>query len=145
MFIDSQHLFSDGQALTATAASTNIIDIGIARNLFDGEPLCVVLVPTVSADITTGDETYAVALQSCASSGFGSSVTTHVSATIAAALLAASSKYVLPIPIGGQFLQYVRLNYTLGGTTPSVTLKAFLMPLSMVDKFVSYADNSTIS
>ena len=39
MIIDSQQAFADGQVLTSTAVSTNIIDLGVARNIGAGEPM----------------------------------------------------------------------------------------------------------
>ena len=48
MFLDGQNLYSDAQALTATAASTNLIDHGSDRDLGIGEPLVAVIVVDVS-------------------------------------------------------------------------------------------------
>ena len=143
MFIDAQHLLSDGQALTATAASTNIIDLGIDRNVGIGEPMGVLLVLDVAADDTTGDETYAVALQTDSDSGFGSAVQIG-SATITRGD-AAGSKFYIPVPADTSADQYLRLNFTLGGTTPTVTVTAFLTPQNMIDNDVKYADGFTIS
>ena len=44
MYTDAQNLFSDAQALTVTADSTNVIDLGVDRNVGQGEPLAVVIV-----------------------------------------------------------------------------------------------------
>lgn len=123
MLIDSRLEFSDGQALTATAASTNVINLSQDRNIGPGRTMYVVLTVDVAADYTTEDETYAVAVQTDDNAAF-SSATTIASRTIAAADLAAGAKHVIGFPYANE--QYLRLNYTLGGTTPSVTLNAWL-------------------
>ncbi len=58
MFVDSQLLFSDSQAVTATAVGTNVVDLSLARNIGEGEPVGVVFTVEVAADQTTGDEDY---------------------------------------------------------------------------------------
>lgn len=144
MFLDSQLLFSDAQAVTADAASTNQIDLGVERNLFDGEPMAVVLQIDVAADGTTTDETYEFQIETDGDSAFGSP-TDLVVHSIGYASLTAGSTHVLPIPIGVSVERYLRLYYNVGGTSPSVTVTAFLQPLNMVQKYKSYADNITIS
>jgi hypothetical protein len=144
MFIDAQLLFSDAQAITADAASTNLIDIGIAKNLFDGEPLAVVLVVDTAADGTTTDETYEFQIEMDDAAAF-STPTDLVVHSIGYASLTAGSTHIIPIPVGVNVEQYVRLYYNVGGTTPSITVTAFLQPLTMVQKYKSYSDNITIS
>ena len=58
MFLDAQNLFSDAQALTATAVGTNVIDLSQDRSIGNGEPMGVVFTVDVAADQTTGDEDY---------------------------------------------------------------------------------------
>lgn len=144
MFIDSQLLFSDAQAVSADAASTNQIDLGVARNLFDGEPMAVVLQIDVAADGTTTDETYEFQIETDGDSGFGSP-TDLLAHSIGYASLTAGSVHVLPVPVGAAVERYLRVYYNVGGTSPSVTVTAFLQPLSMVQKYKSYADGITIS
>ena len=142
MFIEAQHLFSDSQALTVTAASTNLIDLkATTTRLGVGEPMCVV----ISCEVAMGgtSPTMIATLQSDDSSGFGSAATVVVSPTFSS--FAAGAKYVLPIPPGTATEQYIRLNYTMGGTSPTITVSAFLMPMNMVDNYASYADGFTIS
>lgn len=140
MFIDSQHLFSEAQALSATGASTNIIDLGAERKLGVGEPMAVVIMCDVALAGTS--PTLVVTLQSDDNSGFSSA--TSIIATQSVGALAAGAKLVLPIPAGNTE-RYIRLNYTLGGTTPTVTLTSFLQPMNMIQNDAVYADNITIS
>lgn len=122
MWIDSRLEFSDAQALTTTAASTNSIDLSSDRDVGPGRPMWVVISVDVAADDTTGDETYVVDLQTDDNSAF-SSATSIAQITIARGTVA-GTKFVIGWPYANE--QHVRLNYTLGGTTPTVTLSAWV-------------------
>ncbi len=148
MYLDRQNQYSDAQALTVTVASTDIIDHGplggentptsnLSRDLGTGEPMVVMINLTVAADNTTTDETYTATLQTDALSAFGSP-TTVGSVLVIPAGSAAGSKFFIDIPIGVAIEQFTRINYTLGGTTPSVTLDARLVPRSFVEDTRDY-------
>ena len=141
MFIDAQHLFSDAQALTATAASTNSIDLGSDRNIGVGEPMSVV----ITCDVAMGgtSPTFIATLQADDNSAFSSAVS--VIACPQKTAIAAGEQIVLPVPAAAMTARYIRLNYTMGGTSPTVTVTAHLMPSSMVQNYQSYADGFTIS
>jgi hypothetical protein len=143
MYIDSQHLFSDAQALTATAASTNLIDLGADRNIGIGEPIAVVLTVDVAAGGTS--PTLAVAVQADDNSSFSSAATVVSSATLTGSQMTAGAQFVIPIPADLLTERYIRLNYTVGGTSPTVTVTSFLQPQNMIQNYVSYADGITIS
>lgn len=142
MFLDSLQLYSDAQALTATAVSTNVIDHKQDRNLGIGEPLVVVVVVDVALDRTTGDETYSVTLQTDDNEAFGSPTTV---VTLSLLTYTAGTKFVIFVPADLLTERYTRLNYTLGGTTPTGTVTAFLTLASMVQNNVVYADAITVS
>lgn len=142
MILDSQLTLSDAQALTATAVSTNVIDLSADRDIGAGEPLAVVVTVDTAADTASGNETYQVDLQTDDNSGF-SSATVIASRAIAGAALTAGAIFVIPIPHDNE--RYLRLNYTLGGTTPSVTVTAQVQPMSMIDKRALYASGYSIS
>lgn len=145
-FVDNQLLMSDAQALSATAAGTNIIDLSTARRLGAGEPMAVVVGIDVAADHTTGDETYAVAVQVDDDSAFGSA-TTLASYTIPNTTVAGDVHVVtIPITSVNSDNRYLRVNYTLGGTTPTVTVTTYLTPLSAAPiKYIPFAKGYTIS
>ena len=143
MFIDALHLMSDSQALTATAASTNVIDLGGDGNVGIGEPMAVVVTVEVAADAANADETYSVALQTDSVEGFGSAV--ELGTAVITRGTVAGTKFVIGVPADERADRFLRLNYTLAGTTPSVTVSAFLIPQNMVQNFVKYADGFTIS
>lgn len=145
MILDQQLQFDLNVALTATAASTNYIDLSQARQIGQGVQLGVLITVSVGADHTTGDETYEFKLQTDSSSGFGSAVTI-IDAIIPAAQLTTGAKIFLPIPEGlGLFKEFIRMDYVLGGTTPTITFSAELQPQSMVDEYTYYPSGYTIS
>ena len=143
MIIDSQNLLSDAQALTASAASTNIVDLGSDRNIGIGKSMAVVITVDVAADGTTTDETYTFAVQADDNAAF-SSAANVVSRTIGYASLTAGSQHVLPIPPDTSMERYLRLYATLGGTTPSVTITADLKPMDMIQNDGVYPKNYPI-
>lgn len=130
MFVDAKLQLSDDQALTATAASTNVIDLGIDRDIGRGEPMCAVITVTTAADTANADETYSFALETDDNDSF-SSATVLATYAPAAATLAAGYQFIIPLAHENE--RYLRLNYTLGGTTPSVTVSAYLSPQNFVD------------
>jgi hypothetical protein len=141
MYIDAQNLLSDAQAFTASAASTNIIKLPSTSGFGVGEPMAVVFNIDVAADATTGNEAYTIALQSSSDSAFSSPVT-HGSVVVAAGsgavTFAQGEKFVLPVPPDSSVLEYLRLYGTLAGTTPTVTITAFLTMQSMVQNNYVY-------
>jgi hypothetical protein len=146
MIIDAQLLFSDAQALTGTSAvnSTNLIDLGADRNIGVGEPLAVVITVDVAAAGTT--PTLTTVVQADDNAAFSSAGTVATTAALAAAQLTAGAKIVIPLPADTLTERFIRLQYTQGGTTPTVTVTAFLQPLSMVGvgENIYYADAITI-
>lgn len=143
MLLDAQLQFSAAQALTATAVSDNIIDLGSARQIGIGEQFAILLCAIVAADFTTGNETYSVELQTDDNSSFTSATVLSTTAILASQLTLGAVR-VINFPRTGAE-RYIRLNYVLAGTTPTVTLSAWLQPLDMIPATVNYADAITIS
>lgn len=144
MFLDGQNLYSDAQALTASAASTNLIDHGADRNMGIGEPLVAVIVVDVALDAGNGDETYSAVVQTDDNSSFSSATTLATFPTMTRGD-AAGTRYVVPIPPDTRMEQYTRISFTLGGTSPSGTVTAFMIPQSMLQNDGVFADGFTIS
>ena len=143
MYIDSQLKFSDAQALTATAVSTNIVDLSVDRKIGIGEEMAVAVFIGVAADYTTGDETYQFQIQTSVDEAFTSPVTVISSASIEGDQLGAGATVVLPL--GHANLQYLRINNVLAGTTPTVTIDSVLMPYCDITGTVDYASGYTIT
>lgn len=136
MIHDAQALFSDAQALTATAVSTNVIDLGIARDIGTGEPLWLVVTTDVAFTDAGSDSTVAVTLQGGATAG--ATTASLVCFTIPAvcavgrlfayrlnpANLTATDVLDTTNPLAYRFIQ---LTYTVaGGNLSTGTVTAFL-------------------
>jgi hypothetical protein len=144
MLLDAQLQFSAAQAITADAASTNSIDLGAVRQIAIGQPLVILVCVIVAADATTGDETYSFELQTDDNSAFRSA-TTLMDTDIPRAQLTLGSIHAIPVPRAG-LERYIRLNYDVGGTTPTITVSAWLQPADMVQgAYTQYADALTIT
>ena len=126
MILNQELLFSDAQAITADAASTNTIDLGqqgtpygdaaaLALDLGRGEPLTL-LFQVVEAFNTLTSLT--ISVQTDDNTGF-SSARTVWSHTILLANLTVGRR--LPFEIMPQELteRYVRLYYDVNGTNPT--------------------------
>jgi hypothetical protein len=113
--LDRQILFSSAQAVTATAASTDVIDLGSVRDVGAGEPSTVLVQVTEAFDNLTS---LTVALQTSTTENFASPVQL-TAGTIALADLTVGRKFSIG-PVPGGVLRYLRLYYTVTGTTPTV-------------------------
>lgn len=146
MICDALLLLSDAQAVTADAVSTNTIDLGASspsREIGTGEPLVVLITVDVAADITTGDETYAFEVIQSANANL-SSPTVVNRRVLTAAQLAAGAIFAMPIPPGTPSARYLGMNYDVGGTTPTMTVTAQVVPQSFVDQIKPYAKNYVV-
>jgi len=115
MRLDSQAIFSNEQAITATAASTNVVELSKTNGKFSevayGKPIPL-LIQVVEDFATLTSLT--VAVQTDDNAAF-SSATTLASATLAVAALKAGAKFpIKEIPAGNE--GFVRLYYTVTGS-----------------------------
>lgn len=145
MILDRDLRFSASQALTVTATGTNVIDLSVARSVGSGEPMCVVFVCENAADQTTGDEDYTFdvetssdAAQTTARKLLGRRVFesgTPVAPAEDADLLVAGFKFMIPIPSisASEDERYLGVRYVLAGTSPLLTVSAYMVPQSMYD------------
>lgn len=128
MILDSTNVFSDAQAIVATAASTNTIDLGatgipvggsaaLARDIGAGNPLPI-RIQIVEAFNTLTSLT--IALQVDDNSAFSSPKTVEsVVVPLADLTLGAVVKALYYVPRGTDE-RYARLNYTVTGTNPTL-------------------------
>jgi hypothetical protein len=116
MLMDADLLFSDAQAITAQAASTNAIDLGAlfagnsGRPLGLGEPLYLAVTVDVAMTDASSDSTLTVELQTDDNSGF-STPTTVALGTIPA-LTAAGARFFFNLPEDMPYERFIRLRYT---------------------------------
>lgn len=144
MYLDAQLLFSDAQAVTASAASTNYLDLGVARDIGTGEDLYLVSICDVAMTDSGSDSTVAVSLQ-------GDSTTTFTpdgeqTMFTFSALSAIGTVKIAKLDPGSAPLQYryVQAYYTVAnGNLTTGSFTTFIT--KDIQKYVSYADAITIS
>jgi hypothetical protein len=123
MLAHQDNVFSNAQALTATAASTNYIDLLAAGDLKEGNHV-VVSSPTI-LDSAGDAATLTIAWQTDTDSGFATALETLIqTAAIAEADLTAGVIAKFNIPKG--LKRYNRLYYTVGTenfTSGTITAK----------------------
>lgn len=124
MIFSAEQIFSDDQAITASAASTNILDLGaagtphgaasaISRDIAKGMPVPILV--QVTADFATLTS-LRVAIQTDDNTSFSSATTVLESEDVAVANLVAGFKFpFLHLPLGISE-RYLRLNYTVTGS-----------------------------
>lgn len=118
MLLDKSVTFSDAQALTATADSTNVVDMGAAVNLAaNGKTKCLLnlgakggTTPTIAALIQGADNE---AMSSNA-------ITIGTTGTLTDPAL---GNYEVPLANHAP-KRYYRITYTCGGTNPTFTVTA---------------------
>lgn len=128
MIMDLTTLFSNAQPVTATAASTNIIDLGnpgtpygaaqLRRDVGKGHMVPLVLNVVQSFNNLTS---LTIAVQKATDAAFTTPITVFQSPAYPLVDLAIAARYLLPdaIPVGVD-LRYVRLLYTVAGTAPTL-------------------------
>jgi len=126
MIYDNSLLLSDGQAITADAASTNVIDLGATGTPYGGSALtrdigigeeCVYLSVRVTE---TFNNLTSLVVQVQTSPDNSSWTTIQGGATVAAASLVAGYQFETPYEFPeGTKARYVRLYYDITGTAPS--------------------------
>lgn len=130
MLIDTLGEYSDAQALTATAISTNVIDHGgSSPQIGVGSPLWVHFNVVVAADFSQADETYSFAFETDDNAAHSSAVILNTRA-ILAAVLVIGYKFSMSVP-GEAMQRYSAVRYTLGGTSPTLTIDAHLSSQQM--------------
>lgn len=156
MLNDAKLQFSDSQAVTASAVGQNVLDLSEDRNIGAGEPMAVVFHVEVAADQTTGDEDYTFdveyatnAAQTTGRQLIGRRVFESGTPTAPAQnadLLVAGFKFAIPIPPTdlSESEQFLGIRYVTAGTTPTITVSAFLVPLKFVEKFVAHPSGFSV-
>lgn len=125
MMYDKLNTFGTDQAVTTTAASTDIIDLGAARDMGNGEPLELVILVTQNVT-AAGAATVTFALETDDNAGFSSPVVLANSGAIGKALLTAGAEVLrVKVPLDAE--RYLRTNYTVAtGPLTAGTFTAFL-------------------
>lgn len=140
--IDRQQRFSLDQAITATAVSTDHMNLRAVRDLFVGSMLWLINLVTVAFTDAGSDSTVAVTMESDDATAFPSATVVQSFGTFAA-LAAIGARLQVPV---APFLvdeQFIRLRYTVANgnlTTGSITSWLTDSP----DLYTQYPDNKII-
>lgn len=149
MILDANLEFSDAQAVTATAISTNVVDLGpvtdnTLRDIGTGEP--VYLVFSVDTTFTaSGAATLTAALVSDSTANLATSATTHATplSAIPVASLVAGYTAAVHLP-PGNYEQYLGIQYTVGtGPMTAGKINAFITKDAQL--YRAYADRQPIA
>lgn len=130
MILDAQNEFSDGQAVTASAISNNVIDAkgyGPTHNVGGLETLFLVIQADATAT-AAGAATVTFELISDSVATLDSSPTVHSStgAVGKATMAAGTTLAVMPLPFG-EYERYIGVRYTVGtGPLTAGAFSAFL-------------------
>lgn len=120
MILDYQNMFDQALAITSTAVSTNVIDLGTYRDLGVGDdPTIEVLAQVVTTFVSAGGATLQIQFQG---SRDNSTYTTMAESRAYAVADLTQGAFLLPIgiprPSGAQLIpRYYRLNYIVGTST----------------------------
>ena len=104
-----------GTAITASAASTNVVDLGVARDMGVGDdPAIVIFFQCITALLSAGATTLSIAVQGSTDNVIYTDMVTG--GVIGKASLTAGARWSFDLPrlVPGQVRpRYLRLNYTV--------------------------------
>lgn len=142
MYVDSQNVFSDSQAVTSTAISSNVIDlvslgVGAGTNIGsnaiqdigNGYPIYLVIQTAVTCTDTSSDATVTFTLESDTAVGLGSAPVVHYSTgALAFATYATAGTQVVAIALPmADYKRYLGVRYTVAsGPLTAGAFDAFL-------------------
>ena len=122
MILDSSLQLALAQAVTATALSANVLDIGSARNIGAGQDLYL-YIQTNTGATAAGNATINFQLQTSLSNTMAAPVTVLDSGAVPIASLGVNSCLKLKIPSSTAYLEFLALNFLV--TTGPLTAGAF--------------------
>lgn len=149
MILDKQAEFSDAQAVTVTALSTNVYDLNPSaglntlRDIGSGHSPAYLVVQWGTQATAAGAATVTFTLESDSDSALSTSPTVHyTSAAIPKATLAPGYRIAFPLP-SGDYERYLAVRYTIGtGPLTGGTVDAFIVAdLETVNRY--YASGIT--
>lgn len=154
MYIDSQELFSDAQAVTATAISTNVLDLNAAsasnvpllQDIGIGEDMYLVVTTQTTATDSGSDATLTLTLESDSTADLATSPTVHISTgpiAFANFATAGSTVFAGRLP-SGDYERYLGARYTIAsGPLTAGKFNAFLT--KDIQRYKNYASGFTVA
>lgn len=145
MLMDAELLFSEAQAITAAADSTNVVDLGVARDIGVGEELYIMVLVTTTLDDAGDDSTLTVSLVTDDNAALSSDAVVQELVTIPATTAAGTVYFFRLTPeILEAYQRYIGLAYTLsGGNLSAGAITAGIV--KDIQKYKDYASGFTIS
>ncbi len=127
MIFDNTLLFSDSQAITADAGSTNTVDLGATGTPFGGSALvrdvgkgCRIPLSVTVTETFNNLTSIVISVQVDDNTGFSSAKTVASSGSILLASLVAGYQFEFPCDLPeGTDERYLRLYYDITGTAPT--------------------------
>lgn len=132
MYVDSLAQFSDAQAVTATAISENVMDLGASpttRDIGNGQPVYLVVQTQTTATDTGSDATLTITLESDSTADLATSATVHYSsgAIAFADFATAGTQFVAVALPMGDYERYLGVRFTVAaGPLTAGNFDAFL-------------------
>lgn len=125
MMYDKLNTFGTDQAVTTTTASTDIVDLGAARDMGNGEPLELVVLVTETVT-AAGAATVTFTLETDDNAGFSSTFVLASSGAMAKAALTTGTEVLrVKVPLDAE--RFLRTNYTVAtGPLTAGKFTAFL-------------------
>jgi hypothetical protein len=143
MIMDAELRFSNAQAITASAASTNQLDLKAVRDIGVGEDLYFVAIVDVAFTDASSDSTVVVTLETDNDSAFGSPTLAVQTIGTFAALSAIGTRLVAKLQPLAIVERYLRAYYTVaGGSLTTGSISSFIV--LDADLFRAYASNQPI-
>lgn len=143
MYLDAHNLFDDNAQHLTTEASTNLIDLGAARNIGVGEDIYFVIQVDTAFTDGSSNSTMTITLETDDNSSFSSATTAQTIGTFAA-LSAAGSRLIAKLQPNAINERYLRAKYTVAnGDLTTGKFTAFLT--TNIDAFTAYPNGYTIS
>lgn len=153
MMIDSHNEFSDAQAVTSTAISTNVIDLypmadqaDATRDLGAGEPMWLIVSTNTTATDSGSDATLTITLESDTAAALNSANVVHfTTGALAFATFATAGTTLVAVRLpSARYKRYLGLRYTVAsGPLTAGAFDAFLTHDAAL--YRAYADKQPIS
>ncbi|WP_277964593.1 Bbp16 family capsid cement protein [Pseudomonas sp. RIT-To-2] len=114
MLFDAKLLMSNKQAITATAASSDVIDTGQTKDIGKGGDIPLAIQVTEAFNNLTS---LSIDIQTSVDSAFTAPITLATMVIGLAGLTAGAKAPIITLPQG--LKRYIRMNYTVTGTAPT--------------------------